>query len=472
MYEEVQFDLPDGPFVPTWDSLEHVGVPAWYQDAKFGIFIHWGPYSVPAFGTEWYPHYMYQQGRPEFEHHLKTYGPHTKFGYKDFIPLFTAPKFDADQWTELFARAGAKYVVPVAEHHDGFAMYDTKLSKWNAVQMGPEKDIVGLLAKATRDRGMAFGLSSHRAEHCWFMNGGRQFDSDVQDERYADFYGPAQPTGNAPPKEFKDDWLARSCELADKYQPSLVYFDTWVERPPLSPYLRAFAAYYYNRAAGWGKHVAINYKNHAFAPRAGIPDIERGQADDIQPFFWQSDTAVGKKSWSHVLDEEYKSAESIVCDLADIVAKNGTLLLNIGPHADGSIGEENEAILLEIGRWLKSNGEAIYGTRPWKVYGEGPTALPSGHFSDATRPTFTHEDFRFTTRGRKTLYAICLGRPKEQLLIRSLASSLRLDSKKVARVELLDGTPLTFRQQPDGLSITLPDAASRSYGTSIRMTRQ
>jgi alpha-L-fucosidase len=245
-----------------------------------------------------------------------------------------------------------------------------------------------------------------------------------------------------------------------------------VERPPLSPYLRAFAAYYYNRATGWGQHVAINYKNHAFAPRAGIPDIERGQADDIQPFLWQSDTAVGKKSWSHVLDEEYKSAESIVCDLADIVSKHGTLLLNIGPHADGSIGPENEAILREIGRWLKTNGEAIYGTRPWKVYGEGPTALPSGHFSDATRPTFTHEDFRFTARGRSMLYAICLGKPKEQLLIRSLASTLRLDGKKVSRVELLDGTPLMFRQQPDGLAITVPDSAKRSYGTSFRITRQ
>jgi alpha-L-fucosidase len=219
--------------------------------------------------------------------------------------------------------------------------------------------------------------------------------------------------------------------------------------------------------------VAINYKNHAFAPRTAIPDIERGQADDIQPFFWQSDTAVGKKSWSHIRGEEFKSAESIVCDLADIVAKNGTLLLNIGPHADGSIGEENEAILLEIGRWLKTNGEAIYGTRPWKVYGEGPTSLPSGHFTDATRPTFTHEDWRFTTRGRNTLYALCLGRPKERLLIRSLASGLRLDAKKVVRVEVLgEDASVPFSQRSDGLTISLPDAARRSYGTSFRITRQ
>src|SRR5215207_10183368 len=183
--------LPDGPFEPTWESLENFRVPDWYLDAKFGIFIHWGAYSVPAFANEWYPRNMYIKGSKEFEHHVATYGPHNKFGYKDFIPMFRAERFDAHAWVELFVSAGAKYVVLVAEHHDGFAMYDTALNRWNAAKMGPKRDVVGELAAACRERGLVFGVSNHRAEHWWFMNGGREFDSDVNDSAYADFYGPA-----------------------------------------------------------------------------------------------------------------------------------------------------------------------------------------------------------------------------------------------------------------------------------------
>ncbi|HEX2998891.1 MAG TPA: alpha-L-fucosidase, partial [Armatimonadota bacterium] len=182
--------IPEGPFAPTWDSLAHYTIPDWYQDGKFGIFIHWGVYSVPAFGNEWYPRNMYQQGSPEFQHHVQTYGPQDQFGYKDFIPLFTAEKFDADHWANLFRKAGAKFVVPVAEHHDGFAMYDCGYSRWNAVNMGPKRDIIGELAEAVRNQWLTFGVSSHRAEHWWFYDGGMKFPSDVQDTRYADLYGP------------------------------------------------------------------------------------------------------------------------------------------------------------------------------------------------------------------------------------------------------------------------------------------
>jgi alpha-L-fucosidase len=182
-----------GPFQPTWPSLEKYETPRWYRDAKFGIFLHWGVYSVPAFDSEWYPRNMYIVGSPVYKHHIATYGPQSKFGYKDFIPLFRAEKFNPDAWAELFRKAGAKYVVPVAEHHDGFAMYDLSFSNWTAVKMGPKRAVVGELARAVRGQGLHFGASSHRAEHWWFMNGGRTFDSDVQDPRYADFYGPARP---------------------------------------------------------------------------------------------------------------------------------------------------------------------------------------------------------------------------------------------------------------------------------------
>ena len=478
MYESPSTPLPDGPFEPTWDSLERFRVPEWYVNAKFGIFIHWGVYSVPAFANEWYSRNMYVKGSREFEHHLKTFGPHDQFGYKDFIPQFRAERFDPDAWIDLFARAGARYVVPVAEHHDGFAMYDTALNRWNAAAMGPRRDVVGELARAARQRGLVFGVSNHRAEHWWFMNGGREYDSDVNDPQYADFYGPAKPQAETPSREFKDDWLARCCELVDKYRPQLFYFDTWAERPPLAPYRKHFAAHYYNRAAAWAAEggvaadgVAINYKNDAFAPRAAIMDVERGQCGDVQPRFWQSDTAVGRKSWCYIEGEEYKSAESIVCDLCDIVSKNGTLLLNVGPRADGVIPEPDTQILLEIGRWLSVNGEAIYDTRPWKVFGEGPTEVPDGHFTDSKGRSFTSEDFRFTTRGRSTLYATCLGRAGRELLVRSLGSSVRLHARPIHIVELLGSDErVGWTRDADGLRVKLPPKLPTEYGVTLKVT--
>ncbi len=247
-------------YTPTWKSLKEYTTPDWFRDAKFGIFIHWGVYSVPAFGSEWYPRNMYLQGSPEHEFHTEAFGPHTEFGYKDFIPQFKAEKFDPLAWAELFREAGAKYIVPVAEHHDGFAMYDCSFTNWNAVNMGPKRDVIGELAKVVRDAGMVFGLSSHRAENWWYFNGGREFPSDVQDPSYLDFYGNASlgPAINSdewrgldwlprPDAAFLDDWLARSKELVDKYKPQLVWFDWWIEQTVFKPYIQKFASYYYNR---------------------------------------------------------------------------------------------------------------------------------------------------------------------------------------------------------------------------------
>jgi alpha-L-fucosidase len=463
--------IPNGPFEPTWESLLAYRVPDWYVDGKFGIFIHWGPYCVPAFGNEWYPRKMYLQGTPEFEHHVKTYGPQDKFGYKDFIPLFRAEKFDAKKWAELFRKAGARFVVPVAEHHDGFAMYDSGFSRWCAAKMGPKRDVIGELAAAVREQGMVFGVSSHRAEHWWFMNGGMNFPSDVQDPRYADFYGPAQPDGSMPNAEFLEDWLARTCELVDKYQPQLVWFDWWIEQPVFKPYLRRFAAYLYNRGWEWGKGTAINYKNDAFVPGTAVWDIERGGLSKLHPFFWQTDTAVAKNSWGYVNPMDYKTPTSIIGDLVDIVSKNGALLLNIGPKADGTIPQDDQKILLEIGKWLKLNGEAIYGTRPWKVYGEGPTQVLEGHFTDTKRAAYTSADVRFTTRGTKLLYAIALAWPGEKMLIRSLGAYMRLLDGPVGKVELLGFRgKLDFAQKPEGLEVTLPAKPPCDHAQVLRIT--
>ena len=458
------------PFQPTWESLSAHEAPAWYVDGKFGIFIHWGLYCVPAFGNEWYPRNMYLQDSKEFEHHVATYGGQSEFGYKDFVPQFKAAKFDADHWAEIFRRAGARFVVPVAEHHDGFAMYDCGLSEWNAAKMGPERDLIGELAEAVRRQWPVFGLSSHRAEHWWFFDGGMQFDSDVQDARNAGLYGPAQQRDSQPNQEFLDDWLARTCELVDKYQPQLVWFDWWIEQPSFEPYLRRFASYYYNRGAEWDRGVAINYKKESFPQEVAVFDVERGQLDDINPHFWQTDTSVIKNSWGYVAERDYKTANHVICDLIDIVSKNGALLLNIGPRADGTIPLEEEEILLEIGRWLSVNGEAIYDTRPWKVYGEGPTHISTGSFSDNERTPFTERDVRFTTRG-DVLYATLLAWPERgEATVQSLGGNFRLYQRDIERVELVGSAEkLKWSRGARGLKVKLPAERPCDHACVLRV---
>lgn len=440
-----------GPYTDTWESLSAHALPKWFHDAKFGIFIHWGVYSVPAFGNEWYPRSMYQQGSPEYEHHLKTYGPHKDFGYKDFIPLFKAEKFDAADWADLFRKAGAKFVMPVAEHHDGFQMYDSDLSDWCASKMGPKKDIVGLLGQELAKRDIVLTASSHRIEHYWFMNGGREFESDMPEEiPYGDLYWPSVkspfaglPLGTEAVRGFDvdpaymDDWLARTCEIVDKYRPKIMYFDWWIQVEPMKPYLRKFAAYYYNRAAEWGEEVAINYKNDAFAYGVATRDIERGQLADVSPDFWQNDTSVAKNSWGYTEGNDYKDPDEVIADLVDVVSKNGSLLLNIGPKSDGTIPDEDRHILLEIGKWLSVNGEGIYGTSHWKKYGEGPTLTPEGHFTDTLRKSFTAEDFRFTCKPG-ALYVFAMKWPEDGVVrIRTLGRDNRKFNGVIRKAEIL-----------------------------------
>jgi len=466
------------PFQANWQSLAGFQTPRWYEDGKFGIFIHWGPYCVPAFSNEWYPRNMYQKTSVEYAYHRAVYGPQDQFGYKDFLPMFKAEKFDAEKWIALFRRAGAKFVVPVAEHHDGFAMYDCSFSRWNALRMGPKRDIVGELAAAARSAGLVFGLSSHRVEHWWFMNGGRDFPSDVQDPACEDFYGPAQPKSAdnhdtdsqpRPSAEFLDDWLARTCELVDRYQPQLVWFDWWIQQKALEPYLQTFAAYYYNRGAQWDKGVAINYKFEAFPDNTAVMDVERGQLKDIRRPFWQTDTSVSKNSWCYISHHDYKTSTAIIHDLVDIVSKNGALLLNIGPMADGTIPAPEEQMLEEIGAWLETNGEAIYGSRPWEQYGEGPTAVPEGHFTDTRRQPYTNRDVRYTCKDG-ALYAILLGRPGGEVTLQALREGGPLQAERIDRVSWL-GAPQTLscRQTPDGLIVQTPDPVSGEHAFTLKI---
>ncbi len=491
--EKIDAVIGEGPFHANWESLGKYEIPQWYQDAKFGIFIHWGVYSVPAYGSEWYPRQMYidteRRGDNFFAHHIETYGPQSKFGYKDFIPMFKAEKFNADQWADLFARAGAKYVVPVAEHHDGFPMYDCSFTEWNATEMGPHRDIIAELSKSIRQRGMKLGLSSHRAFNWKYYVRRPEFDN--ADPQFARLYGRPMPFLFEPDadnyqarfepqdKQFKDDWLARTCELVDKYNPDLVWFDfgitagqeTTYDTNHFSPYLQRFAAYYYDVSQKRsGSPGVINYKWQAFPEDTAVLDLERSKMDAIREPFWQTDTAISSSSWGYTQNQKYKSAGRLVDDLVDIVSKNGCLLLNVGPRADGTIPTEDQKILLSIGNWLRINGEAIYHTTHWKVYGEGPTQTATGHLSEKKNLPFTAEDIRFTSKD-DTLYAILLDWPESrEVTIKTLADGAEFALTDIDSIELL-GSPdeVQWKADREGLHVTLPDAKPCEFAYILKI---
>ena len=408
-----------GFFKPTWESLMQARVPDWFRQRRLGIFTHWGVYSVPAYSNEWYSRNMYIPGSPAYEHHIKTYGAQKDFGYKDFIPMFTAEKFDAESWIDLFCRAGAGYVFPVAEHHDGFQMYDSCLSEWNAVKMGPRRDVLRELKQAAEARGMVLCTSSHRAEHWFFMGHGREFDSDIHEPMAkGDFYWPAMPEADNqdlfskpyPSEEFLNDWLARTAEIILNYQPGLLYFDWWIQHEAFKPYLRKLSAFYYNCGRQWGRDVMICYKHDAMMFGSGIPEIERGGFAEAKPYPWQTDTAVARNSWCYTDSLDYKSSREIICTLADTVSKGGNLLLNIGPRADGSIPDGDRKILEDMSRWMQVNGEAINGTCVWRRSAEGPVSIREGQFQDGCELQYTCADYRFTA-GHGAIYAIAMKCP-------------------------------------------------------------
>ena len=463
--------IEKGRYKADWASLSNHKTPSWYYEAKLGIFIHWGIYSVPAYACEWYPRWMYNPGSREYEFHKEHFGDPKDFGYKDFIPMFKGEKFDANKWVDLFKKSGAKYVMPVCEHHDGFAMYASDLNRWNAAEMGPCRDVAGEIRKACEENGLAFCGSSHRAEHYFFMNMGRTIDSDVNDEEYRDFYGPAYLCAELsdtavfhtledvfspakPSEEWLCDWLVKTCELIDKCRPMILYFDTWIQNEAFKPYLKKVCAYYYNRADEWGREVTINYKHNAFPPTVATFDVERGALTDISPVPWQTDTAIGRKSWGYITDNEFKPSRQIICDLIDIVSKNGMLLINVGPKPDGTITDEETAVLEEIGEWMNINGEGIYGTTPWHVFGEGEVNNEAGSFQDNDEKNFTSKDFRFTYKNG-FIYAFCMRPDSEEFLITSLKIKGERDVILSSAEALGDYDIVDSVRDEKGLHITL-----------------
>ena len=446
--------IPAGPFAPTWDSLKtNYSVPGWFRDAKFGIFMHWGLYAVPAHASEWYEKHMYGNP-PVTQWHTEKFGPPDKFGYKDFIPMFACEKFDPDAWAALFKKAGAKIIIPTAEHHDGFALWDSTVNKYNAKQMGPHRDLIGDLGKAVRKKGLKFGVSNHGIEHFTFIQPTKDLATDLYDPAWAGFYSVADRSDDACEK-FLESWVAQNIELIDKYQPDILWFDNGVNGRVFDPIKLKVAAYYYNRAAKWGKEVSLSTKGYGAANgpaylAGSIMDFERRSRapKELTDFVWQVDEPVLYR-FGYTEGSPIASAVGCVRLLVDSTSKNGALLLNISPKADGTIPDDQQKLLLQIGAWLDVNGEAIYGTRPWKKSDEG--------------------NFRFTTK-KDMLYAISLSWPGEAAVITSLATT-NAGVGKIKSVTLLGHKgKLVFSQDEAGLKVKLPAEKPCDFAYALRIT--
>ena len=449
-------------YEPTWNSLSNRKTPQWLREGKFGIYTHWGVYSVPAQGPNgtWYSYSIYNSPNgPERKYQEKTYGPLEKFGYKDFIPMFTGEKFNAEEWADLFQKSGARFAGPVAVHHDGFCMWDTKYSEWNSLKMGPKRDVVGELAKAIKKRDMKFVTAFNHAEN-WFFFPTTNKNLDCGDPRYSGLYGPIHAPNEPLSKAFLDDWKNKIFEVVDKYDPDFIWFDFGLSMIN-DRYKQEMLAYFYNNAEKNQKEVVVTYKYHQLPPGAGLLDWEQGQESELTYYDWITDSTVDSgKGWGYVKGLGFKTLNNLIDNLVDRVSKNGYLLLNVGPKPDGTIPDEAKTLLLGMGAWLKINGEAIYGTVPWIVAGEGPTKLgKSGEFNEKNDLHYTSQDIRFTVKDNN-IYAIVLDWPTESVLIKTLGLigyNQALYPAEIASVTMLgDDKELKWELKKEGLKIEPP----------------
>lgn len=468
---EIDTLVAHGPFQPNWASLHAHQDPEWFRDAKFGIYTHWGPVTVGSSyspgDAEWYGNQMYKPDHPAFKYHQEHFGDQHTVGFKDIIPRLTGEKFNAEQWADIFVRAGARFAGPVAAHHDNFAMWNSALTRWNSVALGPHRDVVGELERAYRERGLRFITTFHHGFAWKYYE--PAFAYDAADSRYSDLYTEPHKLGAPPSKHFEDKWLAEVYEVLEKYKPDLIYFDFEFKAVITPEYEQKLLATAYDWAARNGRQIGVTQKDRGIHERTGILDFERGREDRITPYPWLDDTALG--SWFYVAAEGFKSATHVIGILADIVSKNGCMMLDIGPKVDGTLPQPGVGVLLAIGEWLKMNGEAIYGTRPWVVYGEGPTRNVGGaSFSEQKDKPYTAQDVRFTTKGN-VLYAILLGWPDKQILITSLPVDRSLWFGSIRKVQMLGvNEPLEWKQDRDGLRVEPPRTRPGDHAYVLKIT--
>jgi len=450
--------LPAGPYKPTWESIRvNYQYPEWFRNAKFGIYMHWGLYSVPAKQSEWYFRHMY--GNQEVRNwHIEKFGPLKVFGYKDFIPMFKAEKYDPAKWAAMFKDAGARYVALTAEHHDGFSLWDSKINKRNSVNMGPRRDLVGDLANAVRKEGMVFGVTNHSMENFTFLQPENlpqnpRETTDLYDPEWADFYHVADRSIEAR-TVFYRDWVLKNIELIDKYKPSMLWFDNGVNTRTLDPLKLYVAAYYYNRAKEWGRQVTISTKGQAYLAGSVLDHERQSRAEqEIYPDPWQVDESVHSR-WGYLTETNYLNVDAIIWRIVENTSKNGNLLLNFSPMADGTFNQVQIDLLKGIGIWMRQNGEGIYDTQPWVMYGEGPSCKREQR---PNQPPYESTDFRFTRKGN-VLYVFMMAWPGDaQSTIRSLATGAKGISGTITRVTMLGANDnLKFKQDAVGLHVTLP----------------
>jgi alpha-L-fucosidase len=507
-------DIPDGPFLPFWDSLKSYRTPDWFRDAKLGIWAHWTPQCVPEQG-DWYARNMYIQGMKQYDYHVKTYGHPSQFGYKDICHLWKAERWEPEALIKLYKRVGAEYFVAIANHHDNFDCWNSKYQPWNCVNVGPKRDIVGTWAKVARAQGLKFGVSYHATPHrVWDEFLPVRYKSDATGllagvpydgvQTIADGKGkwwegmdPQMLNGkphlkNTPSPEFVKQFLLRLQDVIDSYDPDLLYFDdnasfdfdvggpgapdlkVWLGMPDLAPQIMA---YYMNKnMQRHGGHLegVLNFKQVPEPVWDTITrDFEAAMEDKAQNDPWQTDACIGNWHYDRSLlaNHSYQKASLIIPMFVDIVSKNGNLLLNIPLPGHGEPDADEMSFLSEFADWHAVNSEAIKGTRPWKVYGEGPSTrakkLQSYQFSQLK---FDHTDIRFTTKG-ETLYAIVLGWPTDgKICIASLAENSPNYRGQIGKIELLGSkSAVRWKRSSAGLEIRMPDAPPCKYAYSLRI---
>lgn len=454
-----------GPYQPDWDNLRsHQAQPEWFLDGKVGIYFHWGVYSVPAYGNEWYMKWMHTtEGakRHYYEHHRKTWGEPDEFGYHDFVPMFTAKHFDADEWADLFVKSGARWAGPVCEHHDGYSMWDSDITPWNAADTGPKRDITGELEKAIKGRNMKFVTTFHHERTRTWIPRVQGWPTTSDDPVLQFLYMNIDET------LFNKIFQTKLGEVIDKYEPDMIWFDGQLSEIQDS-YHRYFLAYYFNQAAKWNKDVMVTTKKLQYPQDISVLDFEKGRTAALTPYPWLNDDTISTGSWCYTETLKIKPASVVLHDFIDAVSKNGQLLLNISPKADGTIPQDQRDCLTEFGKWLKLNSEAIYETRPWLEFGEGPTRL-SRSGSHLKGIKYTSRDIRYTrSKDGKTLYAIVLGWPENGKISPSI---MQVGNARNGKVELIghDGE-LKFDVKDKQLTIYAPKERPCDYAYAFKLT--
>ncbi|MGY6649727.1 alpha-L-fucosidase [Wenyingzhuangia sp. IMCC45574] len=472
-------------YEPTYESLQqHGAAPEWFADAKLGMYFHWGPYSVPAFGSAWYPHNMYKDNNSVRRHHEKTYGSIQEFGYEDFIPMFKATQFDPDDWAELFKQTGAKFAGPVAQHHDGFAMWDSEVNPWNAADMGPKRDILGDIFTSLRKKGLKTIATFHHARNGQRNAKNPKMWKTAYNSHYV--YHPDLPTATTDPKlrklfgnfetieEFNEYWLDQVNEVVDKYSPDILWYDSWLNLIPEEK-RNQMAAHHFNNGLKNNAEVMLAHKQEDLPKEYSVLDYEQGGRKDSWPTPWMTDMTLGKSRWMYVEGHPYKTADMVVRNMIDIWSKNGVVLLNVSPTADGVINQEQRDVLKEIGDWMKVHGEAVYGTRPHNIYGFGNAATGHGHNAgQSSSVAYSASDVRFTVaKDKKAMYVFFLGVPKagQKIKMRSIGGYHRnIPPGKIKRmVHLGTGIETEFDHSDSTFILTIPTAKMNPIANVFKM---